>query len=78
MYLCRLTVYTVVLALISIGLTQTTLNASQCIKNSGITTFAACDYLYDTIDYCAGPSVASGAPFVSCYCNQQVFNAFYE
>ncbi|KIW13498.1 hypothetical protein PV08_08686 [Exophiala spinifera] len=56
----------------------TSLDTSICNVGSPLTTFSACNYLNDQLNYCAGPQVASGAPFVSCYCNQKVFNAFYD
>lgn len=56
----------------------TSLDVSICNKRSPLTTFSACNWLNDQLNYCAGPQVATGTAFVSCYCNQQVFNAFYE
>jgi hypothetical protein len=59
-------------------LAQTTLDASACLPNNGVSSFSACDYLYNQISYCDSPQVATGAPTIACYCNQKVFNAFFE
>ena len=57
---------------------QTTLDASYCLPDSGISTLSACNYLSSRISYCVGPQVATGAPTVACYCNQKLFNSFFE
>lgn len=57
---------------------QTTLDASDCLPDSGVSTLSACNYLSSQISYCAGLQVASSAPAVACYCNQKLFNSFFE
>jgi hypothetical protein len=54
----------------------TSLDAAIC--NGALSTFSACNGLYSTIQYCAGPDVATGAPFISCYCNQQLYDQIFE
>ena len=55
----------------------TSLDASSCGSDSPLTTFSACNWLYGQVSYCGSPQVASGAPALSCFCNQNVFNAIY-
>jgi hypothetical protein len=60
---------------------QTGLTAAAtrtCDPDSPLTTLSVCNELKSTITYCAGPAVASGAPFIECFCNQAVFNDYYE
>jgi hypothetical protein len=57
---------------------QTTLDASACLPDSGVSTLSACNYLSSQVSYCAGPQVATGAPAIACYCNQKLFNSFFE
>lgn len=54
------------------------LDAAICHSNSPVTTFSACNNLYSSIDYCAGPSVGSGEAIIECYCNQKVFDGYYK
>lgn len=72
-------IFLVLYAQYAVGQTAgSTLDAASCNPGSPLTTFSACNWLDNQISYCAGPQVATGAPFVSCYCNQKVFNAIYE
>jgi hypothetical protein len=57
---------------------QATLDASACLPGSGVSTLPACNYLSSQISYCAGPQVATGAPAIACFCNQKLFNSFFE
>jgi hypothetical protein len=58
--------------------TITSLNPSICHSGSPLTTFSACNNLYSSISYCAGPSVPSGDPTIECFCNQQIFDGYYK
>jgi hypothetical protein len=55
-----------------LAVSQSTLNPAECISANDITTFANCNYLYDTTDSC---SSLQGKAFDGCYCNQALFNA---
>jgi len=70
-------VLTAILSILGHCAAQVTLNASACVKGSGVTAFPDCDYMQDTITSCAGPGVASGAPFIACMCNQELFNSYF-
>jgi hypothetical protein len=64
-------------ACIPLIVAQTTLDPSSCVKNSAVTAFPQCNYLFDTTDKCARPSVLSGAPYIVRMCNQPLFNAYF-
>jgi hypothetical protein len=76
-------IWTVFLLQASSAISQTcntaavTQDPNCCLKDSGITTFSNCNYMSDTINSCFGPSVSAGAPFISCFCNQALFNAIF-
>lgn len=72
-----LVTWSISLSYSSRSLAQSTLNPSNCVKGSGVTAFPNCNYLYDTINRCAGPSGNTGAPFIACLCNQALFNAYF-
>lgn len=54
--------------------TTATLNASECA--GGVTTFGACSSMISTLSQCAAATDQSTQ--LNCFCNQDVFNLFFE
>ena len=60
------------------GLGQSfTYSQSSCVGSDPVTAFPNCNYLYDTIDKCSGPTVEGSANYISCMCNQELFNSYF-
>ena len=54
-----------------------TLDPNCCVKDSGVTAFPNCNYMNSVISSCAASTVSAGPEYISCFCNQALFNAIY-
>jgi hypothetical protein len=59
---------------VSVSHAQSTLS---CLADSGLTTLPACNSLYSSIDSCFS-DLPTQTQAVGCYCNQTLFNSYFE